>query len=370
MSSCPYPEIEAGEFWKPIRERAYRERIPLHGSLELTFRCNLRCVHCYITQAESIGDVYRDNRELTTGEVCNIIDQVVDEGCLFVLFTGGEPLLRSDFAQIYTYARRKGLFVLLFTNATLLTSELADLLAEWPPRLVEISLYGATQETYERVTGIPGSYHRCRRGIDLLLERGIRLRLKTMALSVNYHELDDMRALAEGMGLDFRYDAEVHAAFDGSHVPWDYRLSPEEVVHLERRDPRFKTEWEKLLEKGGNQRRYSDLQYRCGAGQVAFHVDPHGLLTPCLAVRHHAYDLRAGSFRQDWRDFIPSIREERIPPDSPCARCLIRTLCRNCAGNAVLETGRPAQPSEYFCRVAHLRAQFLGLPVGASPALG
>ena len=132
--------------------------------------------------------------------------EVTDAGCLWLLLTGGEPLLRRDFLDIYTYAKRKGLILTLFTNGTLITPRIADYLAEWRPFNIEITLYGATQETYERVTGIPGSYARCRRGIDLLLERKLPLNLKTMVMTLNHHELDQMKSLAASLGVQFRFD--------------------------------------------------------------------------------------------------------------------------------------------------------------------
>jgi radical SAM protein with 4Fe4S-binding SPASM domain len=354
------PEVEAEDFWRPIRSRAYRERIPLQGSFELTFRCNLRCVHCYITQADSLGKLPSGVQELSTAEVCGIIDQIVAEGCLFLLLTGGEPLLRSDFVEIYTYAKRKGLLLYLYTNGTLLTPELADFLGEWRPRHVEISLYGCTRETYERVTGVSGSYERCRRGIDLLVERGVPLHLKTMALTLNKHELPGMRAFAEDLGLDFRFDAEVHACVDGSRRPWNYRLSPEEVVELDMADPRRAKSWRELYERVPHDGHVSEALYACGAGLASFHIDACGQLTPCMSVRQSTYDIRRGSFGEGWRTYLKRVRCQEMPRDYRCARCAARAFCTSCPGRSFLETGDQRTPSNHACEVAHLRAYFLG----------
>jgi MoaA/NifB/PqqE/SkfB family radical SAM enzyme len=112
-------------------------------------------------------------RELTCQEFCNILDQIVDEGCLWLLLTGGEPFIRSDFIDIYTHAKKKGFLITLFSNGTTITPRIADYLADWRPFSLEISLYGSTQETYERITGITGSHSRCMHGIELLLEHNI-----------------------------------------------------------------------------------------------------------------------------------------------------------------------------------------------------
>ncbi|MGB3904717.1 MAG: radical SAM protein, partial [Anaerolineae bacterium] len=163
---CPHiPKTSYAEFSNRLHDKLGGKRVPIAGSLELTFRCNLRCVHCYLgdTRAGIPG-----KQELTYAEIRDLLDQIVDEGCLWLLLTGGEPLVRPDFLDIYTYAKQKGLLVTLFTNGTLITPQIADYLQQWRPFVVEISLYGRTKETYEKVTGVPGSYERCMRGIQLL----------------------------------------------------------------------------------------------------------------------------------------------------------------------------------------------------------
>ncbi|MFQ5341628.1 MAG: radical SAM protein, partial [Anaerolineae bacterium] len=227
---CPHvPEITAGEFAEALGEHlGPHGRIPLNGTIELTARCNLNCAHCYINLPAD--DREAQAQELTTQEICSLLDTLADEGTLFLLLTGGEIFVRKDFMEIYIYAKRKGMFINLFTNGTLITERIADYLQDWPPRMVEITLYGATAETYERVTGVPGSYERCMGGIDLLLDRGIPLTLKTMVLTLNRHELEAMKALARDFGVGFRYDAQIWPRLDGRRAPCSLRLSPEEVV--------------------------------------------------------------------------------------------------------------------------------------------
>jgi len=222
-----------------MRDKILTERIPLTGSMELTWRCNLRCAHCYITASSSYGALAGGRPELSTAEFCRVIDEVAAEGCLSLLLTGGEPLLRSDFLDIYRHAKRRGILLTLFTNGTLLNKKIVDELREWPPRRVEITLYGRTQETYERVTGVPGSHARCMAGIELLLEHQVPLQLKTMVMTLNRHELDAMKAFAAGLGLEFRYDALLNGCLDGSDGPLKYRVPPEEVVALDAADEEF-----------------------------------------------------------------------------------------------------------------------------------
>ena len=163
-------EIQDYADWSlEIHQRLSSQRVPLNGAIEITRRCNHRCVHCY-------NNLATNDRESLHGEIsykahCRIIDQITHAGCLWLLFTGGEIFLRKDFLDIYTHAKQSGLLISLFTNGTLITPGIADHLDKWRPFSIEITLYGHTRQTYECVTGVAGSFDRCMRGIRLLLER-------------------------------------------------------------------------------------------------------------------------------------------------------------------------------------------------------
>jgi len=356
---CPHiPELGYGEFSKRLHDKVAGQRIPIVGSLELTFRCNLRCVHCYVAHGHR-GIPGR--QELTQAEICDILGQVVDEGCLWLLLTGGEPLLRPDFLDIYTYAKRKGLILTLFTNGTLLTPPMVDHLAEWRPFVVEITLYGRTQETYERVTGVPGSHARCMRGIDLLLDRGIPLKLKTMLMTLNQHEVWDMKAYADSLGVDFRFDPLLNAGLDGSLAPTQFRLAPEEAVAFDLADAKRMEHWRRFCDRFIGAPPDPESLYICGAGLSSFHVGPYGELSACMIARQPGYDLRGGSFRQGWREFIPQVRAPKRTRETACARGDLISLCGQCPGWSQLEYGDQERPVAYLCAVAHRRAQAFGL---------
>jgi radical SAM protein with 4Fe4S-binding SPASM domain len=356
---CPHiPELGYGEFSKRLHQKVAGQRIPIVGSLELTFRCNLRCAHCYVAFGHQ-GVPGR--KELTRAEICDILDEIVDEGCLWLLLTGGEPLLRPDFSEIYTYAKRKGLILSLFTNGTLLTPRIVEHLAEWCPFVVEITLYGRTQETYERVTGVPGSHARCMRGIDLLLEREIPLKLKTMLMTLNQHELWDMEAYADGLGVDFRFDPMLNAGLDGVADPTQYRLAPEEVVSFDLADAKRLERWHEFCERFIASPSDPESLYICGAGLSSFHIGPYGELSACMIARQPSYGLRGGTFHQGWHEFIPWVRAQKRTQQTPCAQCELMSLCGQCPGWAQLEHGDQERPVPYLCQVAHRRARAFGL---------
>src|SRR5258708_12309692 len=178
------------------------------------------------------------DRELDYDEHCRLLDELADAGCLWILYTGGEIFARRDFLDIYTYAKKKGFLVTLFTNGTLITESIADYLVEWPPFSIEITLYGATPETYEKLTQVPGSYERCMRGIRLLLQRNLPLKLKSVAVSINYHELEAMEEIAENLGVEFKFDPMINPRIDCSSSPLAVRLQPAELLPLHLRAPR------------------------------------------------------------------------------------------------------------------------------------
>jgi radical SAM protein with 4Fe4S-binding SPASM domain len=358
MVDCEFDTPETTEFYTLLHAAQAQQRLPLSGSMELTFRCNLRCAHCYVGDQRS-GDP--DRTELSTAEIKRILDELCDAGCLWLLLTGGDPLVRPDFLEIYHYARRKGFVISFFTNGTLLTPQIADALVESPPLSIEITLYGYTQATYERVTGIPGSHAHCMRGIDLLLERGFRLKLKTIAMSLNVHEIPDMQDFAKRNGVDFRFDPMIVAQLDGGKAPLDVRLSPDQAVVMDLNDAERVQEYKEAHEQFAGIRPDPKRLYSCQAGRNSFHIDPYGNLSPCMLSRSQSFNLREGSFAEGWNQFLPGVIGRPRPLASACAECNLIAICGQCPGWASLENGDPFQKVDYLCHLAHLRAKTFGL---------
>ena len=351
-SGCP--EVDLGVLGTELLEQLQGRRYPLSGSIELTERCNLRCLHCYINQPAGSQEAMAN--ELTLPQIQDILDQIVDAGCLFLLVTGGEPLLRPDFADIWRYAKNKGLLLTLFTNGVLVTPEIADLLAEYRPQLVEITLYGATQETYERVTGVAGSYARCMRGIELLLERGLRLNLKSVLLRANRHELDDMIAFAARLGIQYRFDGVLWPRLDGGQGPIEQRLTPAEVVALDSEYPERQREREDLVRRTGAGFARAKHVYACGAGQRSFHIDSAGRLSVCMMARRQSYALLRGTFQDGWESFLPAVIGQKRTLGTRCETCDVNALCAQCPGWSQAVHGDDETPVDYICEIGRLRA--------------
>jgi radical SAM protein with 4Fe4S-binding SPASM domain len=224
---------------------------------------------------------------------------------------------------------------------------------------VEITLYGMTRETYERVTRVPGSFDRCLAGIRLLHARGVPLKLKTMVLTWNEPEVEAMREFARSLGVGFRHDSLLNPRVDcGAHRNPGLQVSPERAVAVDFEDPArrraYEESYRQLLEAGA-EAAASENVYSCGAGQVGFTVDPYGQLQLCQLSRRHAYDLRAGSFARGWHEYFPTLRARTWQSNAVCRRCDLRPVCGSCPGAAELETGDIEGLVPQFCEITHLR---------------
>ena len=359
-------EIQDFALWDKLTAK----RAPLSFDLEITARCNNDCRHCYINRPAGDGEARA--AELSVDEILDIARQAANMGTVWCLLTGGEPLLRDDFAEIYLGLKRLGLLLGVFTNACLISQEHVDLLREYPPRDIEVTVYGATRETYEAVTRRTGSYQAFTRGLDLLLASGLKVRLKAMALRSNAHEFDEISTFCRERTTDYyRFDPLLHLRFDGDPVRNEEikaeRLSPEEIVAVERADAERFGALQRgcaggyLIEPGFDHVSCDHL-FGCGAGNGSFSVGCDGTFRLCNSLWHPdtVYDLRRGSLREAWEEWVPRVRELRGTDPGfleKCRRCSLINLCLWCPAHAALETGAMDHWVEYFCEVAHARAE-------------
>jgi len=357
--------LRYADFSAELRRRVVAQRIPVSGSIEITRRCPLKCVHCYNNLP--LGNLEARSGELTYEEHCRLLDEIAEAGCLWLLYTGGEIFARNDFLDIYTYAKQKGFLITLFTNGTLITEAIADHLAQWRPFAIEITIYGSTPATHDRITGVPGSYQQCMRGIRLLMERHLPLALKTMAITANKHEIWEMKRLVEeDLGLRFRFDATINCRVDCSQSPLAVRLTAPEIVELDLHDPRRIAEWKRFAERFHgpvHSPEQSGEMYHCGGGINSFGIDPYGKMSVCLLSLSDSYDLRAGTFAEGWRTHIPKVRHKKITRQTKCVGCAIKAMCGMCPGHADLEHGAPEEPVDFLCELAHLRACALDIDI-------
>jgi len=271
------------------------DRFPYSCQWEITCRCNLHCVMCY-TDCFNRPDAIR--QELTTAEILRIMDEVAAAGTLELCLTGGEPLARPDFFQLYEHAIRCGFLVTIFSNGTLITEAHADRFAALRPHRIEISLHGMTRETFERITGGQGSYARCLQAITLLLDRQIPLVLKSTAMTLNMQEILDIKRYVESLGtVRYKLGEEMRPELDGGGVPFQYAMSEQDLADLNQQDTD--------LQKDAC-RRDSVEAPPCRSGMHSFHIDAYGQLQLCSGNRRQRFDLRTGSFQSGFFEALPT----------------------------------------------------------------
>jgi radical SAM protein with 4Fe4S-binding SPASM domain len=354
----------------PLWKKLKHKRVPISFDLEITARCNNNCRHCYINLPAV--DKVAKKKELSLEEIKEIAEQAVSLGSLWCLITGGEPLLREDFFDIYLCLKRKGLLVSVFTNAALITEKHIRFLNKYPPRDVEVTVYGVTQDTYEHITRKRGSFAAFSRGLDLLLRGGIKVRLKAMAFRSNIHEIEEIARFCRKKTMDyFRFDPFLHLRCDGNQSRNKEikreRLSAQDISALEAGDAeRFGSLQENCDKLIVPELQHVDCKHLfwCGAGNTNFAVGYDGLFRLCSSLWHPdcVYDLRKGSLWEAWEYFVPKVREMHSNAEDfldGCRICPIINLCMYCPAIAHLETGRMDARIDYFCEVAHARARML-----------
>jgi len=363
VNSMPLPEFFLWDKLKKGRRLASFD-------LEITARCNNNCRHCYINLPADSSEA--KSKELTFGQIKDIVDQAVSLGALWCLITGGEPLLRKDFFDIYLYVKKQGLLVSVFTNASLITDEQIKFFRKYPPRDIEITVYGVTKKTYECVTRKAGSFDAFTRGLKLLLEGGIKVRLKAMALRSNVAELPEIARFCRARTTDyFRFDPFLHLRFDGNskrnkEIKFE-RLTAEEIVAIEQADSARHNALEKNCDKlimKDNAHINCNHLFHCGTGNGSFTVSCDGFFRLCSSLWHPdcVYDLKRSRLIDAWQGFIPKVRDMRSNQSEfleKCRKCPIINLCIWCPAHAYLETGELDAPVDYFCKVAHARAKGL-----------
>ena len=347
-----------------------RQPVPAALDLELTERCDNACLHCAVNLP--LDDAQALAREMPTARVKQVLSEAADLGVLSLRITGGEPLVRADFEEVYLHARRLGLEVTLLTNARRVTPGLADLFREIPPRgHVCVTVYGMSRATYEHMTRRPGSYDEFRRGVDLLVSSGVPLRLNGAFLSPY---VDEMRALVawartlptvvgtpnEVMFYDLRRSRDSESR---NRAIAELRPAPDEVLAAGALAAGHEAVTVRFCRSFCGPR--GDLLFTCGVGLKPT-VDAYGVAHACASLwdPQLSVDLSTTSLREAVEDVFPRLRELRATDAAyleRCARCFLRGLCQQCPARSYIEHGVLDRPVDYHCEAAQAQARRLGL---------
>ncbi len=350
----------SADFLSKLLNEASKNRQPASGMFELTTRCNLACTMCYV--AESACNKAALEKELAAEEWVRIAQDGVENGLVFITLTGGEIFLRPDFFKIYTPIRKMGVILNLFTNGNLITKSAAEKLSESPPNKIEITLYGATQKTYEAVTKNPKGYTLACNGIENLLSAGIKPVLKTTIVKQNMHELEAMREMAHSWGLPFLASWLLTERTDGaiSEIK-NARLSADEIVELESKDYVSSRElYEIALQYNNNDKpKPKEEIFYCSAGKSSFMISASGKMNACLDLPLPAAPVTKIGFKAAW-DRVCNYIDESTKNTSTCSTCSLNDFCNTCPAASYLETKTLNEPVPFLCEITQKRKDKYG----------
>jgi radical SAM protein with 4Fe4S-binding SPASM domain len=276
---------------------------------------------------------------------------------------------RRDYRQIYEYALDRGFLVTIYTNATMVTDSIAQLLADRPPFSVEVSIYGADAEHYEATTQIPGSFARFERGMARLRDAGVSLLMKCPVSTLSADHVDALVRWCTDRGLPFKADPVIDARHDGGLEPTLYRIEPRKVVAL--RDQLYELRHGQQRPAGPlpecsvrDESGDSNELYTCGAGRIAFFVDALGNASHCVIDREPSFPILGLPWETLWSEMGRWVTQP-LPADASCSGCSLRGGCSNCPARSRLATGSPYSKDEYQCDITHA---INGLPPAARMA--
>ncbi len=349
------PSQEYKDFSLRIHERAARQHQVIKAQLELTYRCNLHCRHCY-TDPYNHRDWFP--RELTLPEIDRLLEEMANLGILWLNLTGGEIFTHPQFWNIYEGAYSKGFLLQLYTNGTLFTPATIERLRQRPPFSIDISCHSINELAFDRFTQVPGSFRAFMKGIALLKDSGLPFTLRTNAMNWNKEELPAIRQFVESLGLTFRFTTTLSPRLNGDLSPLEFRLAPDDVVVLEQRPEATGTDARPCSASAEFSAPPTDRLYRCGCGTDTIHINAWGELGTCTMEYEHRVSLRECSLRDAIDKVFSAIHASRYQKSSPCLTCQVFTFCDKKPSEARRECGNAEDPIPYDCDVAVARAEW------------
>ncbi|MBI5315449.1 MAG: radical SAM protein [Nitrospirae bacterium] len=348
------PTIQYGDFSQRVHEQAAAQQRVIKAQLELTYRCNLHCRHCY-TDPYNHKDFFP--RELMLDEIHRLLDEMQQIGIVWLNLTGGDIFMHPQFFEIYEAAVRKGFLLQLYTNGTLFTKAVIERLQEMPPFTIDISCHSVTEEPFDWFTQIPGSFRAFTRGLELLRESGLPFTLKTKAMNWNRHEIPAIRQFVESFGQNFGFTTSLSPRLNGELSSLTYRMAPDDVASLHEDQSASEGDEESCSLSTMLQTPDTDRLYRCGCGTDTIHINAWGELGSCTLQYERRVSLRTHRLADAIATLFREIWNMRYQGESPCRACEIHTFCDKKPSDARWECGAAEAPIPYDCDVALALAQ-------------
>ncbi|MBQ4566201.1 MAG: radical SAM protein [Oscillospiraceae bacterium] len=359
-----------------LLNRAARLKLPASGTFELTARCNLDCKMCYIHKKAQ--DRQALAMERPTAFWLDLVEQLKKAGTLTLLLTGGEPFLRQDFREIYLAAKKAGFVVILNSNGSLLNDSLIAFLAQNPPARINISLYGASRETYGALCGREEIFDLVTENIRKLRARGLNVILHYTVTPYNRRDAEAIYGFARELGIRVKNATYMFPPLRSCETGCAeaVRMSAEEAAEATVDCLRYRlTEAEfrqqaELYAQGAalpmdpepEELRAPGERLFCRAGGSSFWITYDGRLLPCGLLPQPAILLDGLPFPEAWERLKAETLQINLP--KKCVCCSLRSYCEVCAANCYGENGNYEEPPEYICRKTKATVQRMAREAG------
>jgi MoaA/NifB/PqqE/SkfB family radical SAM enzyme len=348
------PTIQYGAFSQRVHEQAATRRCVIKAQLELTYRCNLRCRHCY-TDPYNSKEFFP--RELTLIEIHRLLDDMQQLGIVWLNLTGGDIFMHPHFFEIYETVYQKGFLLQLYTNGTLFSKAIIERLRHMPPFTIDISCHSVTEESFDWFTQVPGSFHAFIRGLEMLRDSGLPLALKTKAMNWNRDEMPAIKKFVESFGQEFGFTTSLSPRLNGDLSSLSYRMAPDDVAALHGDQSATDVDEGRCGISADLFAPTTDWLYRCGCGTDTIHINAWGELGTCTLQYERRISLRAHPLVEAIDMLFREIRGLRYQGESPCRTCKVHTFCDKKPSDARWECSTAEAPIPYDCDVALARAQ-------------
>lgn len=340
---------------KSLIQKAYSQHIPLTVNFELLPLCNMNCDMCYIHLSES--ELLHLGNLLSVNTWIDFAKNLIDNGTLFILLTGGEPLLFPDFKKLYTTLHKMGFIITLNSNGTLINSEWADFFKYYPPRRINITLYGSNDETYNKLCHYPNGFTKTINAIKLLKERDINIKISASLTKLNQNDFEDIYKIGNKLSIPVFTDTYMLPGRKERHLPLSMqsRLSPKDaalmdvkIMQMQMPINNFITYIKNIINQIDSIKtpKYS-LNLDCQAGLSSCVIDWQGMLRPCVTLEKPSISLLEYNFKDAWN--ILYNESKKLQLNKKCSTCNLRIICQTCAGNCSIETGHCSEISDYLC---------------------
>ena len=327
--------------------KALKLGIPLSVQLDLTYRCNERCVHCYLD--------HEDHGEMTTSEIKDLLDQLAEAGVFFLTLSGGEILMRRDFFEIVEYARMRAFCVKLKTNAVLIREKEAKRLRDLDVESIQISIYSHRPEVHDAITKMPGSLRRSINAIRFLRSKGLHVTIANVLMLQNLQDYPGVRALGAELGVEVTIDPTITPKMDGDRSLLDLNIDQAALEHVFREEGMLENVGESCAPPVGPDDEVLN-SLPCSAGHTACYVSPYGDVYPCVQFPLPSGNVRRDKFLDIWR-YSPQLNEVRSITTrdlTGCSHCSNVSSCTRCPGLAYME-GNMRGPSTQDCEKSFAR---------------